>query len=246
MDQKQRYNQIWKHGDVQSPEIWSVWDIIKDFQGKKNLEVGPGNYPKIPIENGFFVDISESCIENLKKQKGNAIVGDIVNLPFEDEFFDLVVAIEVLEHVEDDKKAISEIARVLKPFGFFLFSVPTRKDLYGEIDQIVGHKRRYEVEELKSLLSDSGFKILKYRHPSLHQVLGESARFLRLLNMWYKSKRHINCFHLPRFLVNLYVKSMAFLDRKGTPQWQTDIENLSKYKDKSIVFFCQKTLRPLG
>lgn len=54
---------------------------------------------------------------------------------------------EVLEHIRDDKKAISEIARVLKPSGFFLFSVPLRMDLYSEIDQIIGHKRRYEIEK---------------------------------------------------------------------------------------------------
>lgn len=241
MNQKKRYNQIWQRGDPQKPQIWSTWEIIKNFQGKRNLEIGPGNYPKIPIESGYFLDTSENCIENLKRLRGKAIVGDITRLPFENEFFDLVVAIEVLEHIDDDKRAISEIARVLQSSGFFLFSIPLRKDLYSEIDRIVGHKRRYEIEELKNLLSKNGFKILRYRQSSFYlKVLDIWARFFRLSNILYKSKGHVNYFHSPKFLVNFYAKGMAFLDRKGAPRWQTDLENLSQYKEKGIVIFCQK------
>jgi len=241
MDQRERWNLIWGCGDVQKPEAWSVWEIVKNFQGKENLEVGPGNYPKIPIKDGFFVDVSEKAIENLKEIGGKAIVGDVTNLPFEGKLFDLVVAIEVLEHIEDDKKALSEITRVLKPSGFFLFSVPLRKDLYSEIDRIVGHKRRYEIEELKILLSENGFKILKYRYPSFYsKVFNIWERFFSISKIVFKSKKHVVFFNLPKFLVNLYTKSYAFIEKRGAPKWQVDIENLAKYEDKAIVIFCQK------
>lgn len=240
MKQKERYKQIWECGDVQKPGIWSVWEIIKDFKGKRNLDVGPGNYPKIPIENGFFVDISQSAVENLKRSGGKAFMEDVTNLPFENEFFDLVVAIEVLEHIENDKKAFSEIARVLKPSGFFLFSVPLKKELFNEIDSIVGHKRRYEITELKTLLLDNKFKILKYRYPSSYRKIIDLLPFsfhIMKFCLKHAHKGHIKFF--PKLLVNLYPKGLAFLDRKGAPKWRADVDNLSRYKDKSIVLFCQ-------
>jgi len=240
MEQEERYNQIWNCGDVQRPEAWSVWKIIKDFKGKKNLEIGPGNWPKIPIKGGYFLDISKTCIRNLKKSGAKAIVGDATNLPFKNNFFDLVVAIEVLEHIEDDRKAIAEIARVLKPSGFFLFSVPLRMDLYSEVDRIFGHKRRYEVEELKAKLSEGGFKILKYRHPSLYlKMINKGITFLHLKKRIYESSG-TSSFRMPKFLLNLYAKGLAFLDKRGAPKWQEDVENLSGYKDRGIALFCQK------
>lgn len=241
MNQKQRYNQIWGCGDVQMPEIWSVWEIIKDFQKKTNLEIGPGNYPKIPIKSGYFLDISESATKNLKKLGGEAVIGDIINLPFEKNFFDLVVAIEVLEHIKDDKKAFSEIGRVLKSKGHFLFSVPLRMDLYTEWDQIAGHERRYEINDLQKILSKNRFKILKYRHPSFYlKMIDHWARFFRFAKILSKNKSYAKFFNAPRGLVNFLAKTMAFLEKKGAPQWQTDIKNLSAYKDKAIVLFCQK------
>lgn len=244
MNQKQKYNQVWRYGDVQEPETWSVWEVIKDFEGKKNLEIGPGNYPKIPIENGFFVDISDKAIENLKKMGAHAQTGDAISLPFEDELFDLVVAIEVLEHIEHDKKALSEIARTLKPSGNFLFSVPLRMDLYGERDRVVGHWRRYEIKELMDLLSGTGFKILKYRHPSFYSkiigVLIEPLSIPKIYLKYSKNKKHASASRLSNFIFNVYTKSYAVLERKGAPQWQTDIKNFPTYKDRGVTMLCQK------
>lgn len=241
MKQKQRYDQLWQSIDIQNPEIWSLWKIIKDFQKKKNLEIGPGNYPKIPIKNGFFLDISETAINSLKQLGANTVTGDATNLPFENEFFDFVAAIEVLEHIENDGSAFSEIARALKPSGFFLFSVPLKMELYNEVDRLVGHYRRYEIKELQDLLLKNNFKILKYRYPSFYvkklNAFLSSSRFTKAL---YKSKSSWSFFHVPGFLLNLGAKTWAFVERKGAPEWQTDIENLEKYPGRDIAIFCQK------
>ena len=241
MEQKHRYNQIWESGDVIEPGAWSVWEIIKNFQNTTNLEIGPGNFPKIPIKNGYFLDISKTAIKNLKKLGGKAIVGDIIKLPYEKNLFDLIVAIEVMEHIENDKKAFSEIARVLKPKAHFLFSVPLKMDLYTDFDKIVGHKRRYEIKDLQKLISSTGFKILKYRYPSLYpKIMEKTANSLGLKNFVCKKQGHTNFFHAPKRLINTGTKIFAFLEKKGAPQWQTDIKNLCNYPDKAIVLFCQK------
>lgn len=242
MDQKQTYNQIWKRGNVQNPESWSAWKIVKDFQSKTNLEIGPGNYPKIPIQNGFFIDISKSAIKNLKKIGGNAQIGDIIDLPFQNNFFDLVVAIEVLEHIENDQKAFKEIARVLKPGGCFLFSVPLRPELYNEFDRLAGHYRRYKIQELQTQISNASFAIIKYRHPSIYLKITESlTRKAHMKNLLFKNQKNMDFFHAPKSFINFYSKTLAFLDKKGAPKWQTDIESLAQYADKAITIFCQKT-----
>ena len=246
---ERRYNRIWGSSNVQKPELWSIWKTIKDFQEKKILEIGPGNYPKIPIKNGFFVDISDRAIENLKRLGGRAVVGNATSLPFKDRFFDLVVALEVLEHIKDDKKAFFEIARVLKPSGIFLFSVPLGQELYDEFDRITGHERRYEIEDLKHLLLENRFKILKYRHCNPYPKLFENImKFLFLKKLLLSGKKHEVLFGLPRPFVSLYSRAHALIERQKTPQWQKDVENiqeyfnsLPKYKGKGIILFCQKS-----
>lgn len=235
------YNQAWNYGDIQNPRIWSLWETTKKFKAQRSLEIGAGNYPKIQIPGGYFLDISESAIKSLEKLGGKGVVGDMTNLPFKDSFFDFVVATEVLEHIENDEKAFSEVFRVLKPSGFFLFSVPLRMELFSEIDSLVGHKRRYEIKELKNILLRNKFKLLKYRPQGFFiKILDKLGTFLPLANAYRKFRDSSISRSPPRFIVNLYPKIFAFLDRRSIPPWREDIENLPEYKDKKITIFCQK------
>ena len=236
------YNQIWRVGDVQNPKSWSFWEITKHFKGKKNLEIGAGNYPKIPIKDSYFLDISESAVKKMEKLGGKAVVGDGVTLPFKDNFFDLIVATHVLEHIEDDKKAFSEIARVLNPSGIFLFSVPLRMELFSKADIAVGHKRRYEIKELGDLLFKNNLKILKYRPPSFYlELINSLGGFFGFKNAFIDKKNILPAVkRLPTTIFNFFSKIMAFLERKGAPPWKTDIEDLFNYKGKKITLFCQK------
>jgi SAM-dependent methyltransferase len=89
---------------------------------------------------------------------------DITRLPFPDDFFDIVVCSEVMEHVPDEKKAASEIARVLKPGGQLAASVPRGwpekicwrlSDAYHAASG--GHIRIYRKKEIWALFEDVGF-----------------------------------------------------------------------------------------
>lgn len=170
--------------------------------------------------------------------------GEKINFP--DDFFDLVVAIDVLEHVDSDKKAFSEISRVLKLAGFFLFSVPLGKERFSEIDKFAGHKRRYEIGELLTLVSKNGFKVVKWRLPSLkYWYVGLSGRlpiFWRIFLKVYRSEGSLRFFGLPKFLVNLLVRLTAFVDRVSAPAWQEDIGGLDGIKAEGITLLCQKEL----
>lgn len=87
------------------------------------------------------------------------IRGDAVRLPLGDETMDLVVAYDVLEHIEDDKAASDEIARVLRPGGVALIAVPVDMALWSEHDVAVGHVRRYDRERLLTVLTSAGLAI---------------------------------------------------------------------------------------
>ena len=77
-------------------------------------------------------------------------------LPFDSDTFDLVLALDILEHVSDDSALLSEMRRVVKPEGRVMVSVPAYQWLFNYWDEMLGHKRRYTAPLLRSVCSQSG------------------------------------------------------------------------------------------
>jgi SAM-dependent methyltransferase len=80
-------------------------------------------------------------------------------LPFEDDSFDLVTALDVIEHIEDDATALSELLRVLRYSGSALITVPAYNFLWGDQDEISHHYRRFTAKSLRETLERAGFTI---------------------------------------------------------------------------------------
>lgn len=83
------------------------------------------------------------------------------HLPFRDSTFDIVTAFDTIEHIPDDEQALSECARILKPGGLIVVSVPAYQFLYTHQDRVVHHQRRYTARMLKKRLKDQGFEPLR-------------------------------------------------------------------------------------
>ena len=82
--------------------------------------------------------------------------------------YDYLLAFEVLEHINDDLAALRAWAEYCKPGGRLLVSVPAHQRKYGKSDELVGHVRRYEKEQLRTLLESAGFvgvRIINYGFP---------------------------------------------------------------------------------
>ena len=77
------------------------------------------------------------------------------------ESFQSVIGINVLEHIEDDEKALSHLSSLLKPSGRLLLLVPSKKWAYTDLDRQLGHFRRYEKKELAEKLVKASFQIEK-------------------------------------------------------------------------------------
>ncbi|GAA1904051.1 class I SAM-dependent methyltransferase [Lapillicoccus jejuensis] len=94
------------------------------------------------------------------RERGLDVVrADATALPVADGSLDLVVAFDVLEHIEDDAAAVAEVRRVLRPTGTWLVAVPADPRLWSAHDEAVDHVRRYTRETLGAVLTDGGFTI---------------------------------------------------------------------------------------
>jgi SAM-dependent methyltransferase len=94
---------------------------------------------------------------------------DVRRLPFADNSFDAVTAMDVIEHIDDDKAASAEIFRVLRPGGRLFVTVPAYAFLWSEHDEALHHHRRYTAPHLKDLFQRVGFRVprLSYTISSL-------------------------------------------------------------------------------
>lgn len=157
------YDQIWRDAVLYQGEDFNSWEVVGPLAARSadRLEVGPGLRPRLPVGGTQFVDLSPVAVERLNQAGGNAVEGSIDQLPFERASVDLVAAFDVLEHVRDDHAALAELTRVLRPGGTLFLSVPLYKAAWTGFDELVGHARRYEPDDVEALLAAFGLDIFR-------------------------------------------------------------------------------------
>jgi SAM-dependent methyltransferase len=182
-DNRRFYDSLWSGARLVDPQKFNTWPLVKSLlpRAHRRLEVAPGLRPRLPIEGTQFVDISAPALALLRARGADAVMGQITGLPFMDASFDLVCALDIVEHVDDDDGALSELARVLTPGGTLLVSVPLHPSLWTQFDDFVGHRRRYEPRHLTEKLAQHRFTVEQ------SAVYGMQPRSSRLvdLGMWW-------------------------------------------------------------
>jgi SAM-dependent methyltransferase len=73
--------------------------------------------------------------------------------------FDAVLALDVIEHVDDDGAALTNMGRLVRPGGIMIASVPALPELFSEFDRVQGHRRRYQPENLRAAFDQTGLAI---------------------------------------------------------------------------------------
>ncbi|MDR2854946.1 MAG: methyltransferase domain-containing protein [Methanomicrobiales archaeon] len=99
-----------------------------------------------------------------KKYKTPSLQFDLVNCPLPDSCIDVIVALNVLEHIDKDESALDQMYRILKPGGYAVIEVPANQDLYDFHDSELKHFRRYDMPELIDKSKKSGFDIQSHSH----------------------------------------------------------------------------------
>jgi SAM-dependent methyltransferase len=97
------------------------------------------------------------CHERGRPEVQLALPGE--PLPFADESFDVVTTLDVIEHIDDDVAALTELRRVLRPGGILLVAVPAFMFLWGKQDEVSHHRRRYTDRTLRRALARAGFGV---------------------------------------------------------------------------------------
>jgi len=180
---RQFYDPLWRDAYLIEPERFNTWPVVCSLVSTsgKQLEVAPGLRPRLPLKDTYFVDISEPAVAKLRARGANAVTGLVSSLPFPDSMFDLVCALDIVEHVDDDNRALSELSRVAAPGAAFLLSVPLHQSHWTAFDDFVGHRRRYEPENFLARLRDYGFNV---EQSAIYGMKPKSSRLLDL-GMWF-------------------------------------------------------------
>jgi len=106
------------------------------------------------------MDISEEAVEYNRERGREVSLGSIEQMPFPDSRFDLVLALDIIEHVPDDLQALRELFRTLRPGGSLLVTVPALQMLWSAHDVINGHYRRYTLGQLRAQVEIAGFEVV--------------------------------------------------------------------------------------
>jgi SAM-dependent methyltransferase len=120
--------------------------------------------------------------------------GDIRSIRFADASFDLVLATDVIEHVEDDRQALAQLHRLLRPGGAVLLTVPAFPSLWGLQDDVSHHFRRYRLAQLGQLVKAAGFvpQRLYYFNYLLFVPIWAARQVMRLLRLKLESENKLN------------------------------------------------------
>jgi SAM-dependent methyltransferase len=163
------------------------------------LDVGCGTGANLLMLSEFGdaegVDVSEDALA-FCRERGlkNVKLGAAEQLPYEDDTFDLVTALDVVEHLDDDLAGLSEMRRVLRPGGRVLLFVPTFMFLWGLQDDVSNHRRRYRMPELERVLEQAGFEIERttYANITFFMPILAMRKLMRLTGIKAESENNIN------------------------------------------------------
>jgi ubiquinone/menaquinone biosynthesis C-methylase UbiE len=128
------------------------------------------------------------------KGLGHVQLGSILDLPFRDNEFDLLIATDVIEHVDNDALALEEAHRVLRPGGRAIITVPAFMSLWGLQDVVAEHRRRYRMPQLLDRIRQARLEVLDryYFNYLLFVPIFVTRKLLHLLRIPLRSEFSVN------------------------------------------------------
>jgi SAM-dependent methyltransferase len=168
-DQQQRYfdlgqSYFWLSGKYDFLRIYLSSLDVPQSSRRRVLDCGcgPGNMYALLEEFGqvYGSDFSVPALA-FARERGlkRLFIADATAFAVQSNTFDLIVLADVLEHIDDDEKALAELRRILKPGGRLLISVPAFAMLWGAHDEAFGHFRRYSRRELVAKFERAGLEV---------------------------------------------------------------------------------------
>jgi 2-polyprenyl-3-methyl-5-hydroxy-6-metoxy-1,4-benzoquinol methylase len=201
-----------------------VQDSLDRYLGKapkhtKLLDFGCGSGIFVEeLEKAGFdahgVDISDEAVRfgALQGIKNLSVI-DSHKINFSDNTFDVVLSMDVLEHLEDEEWALKEIERILKPNGIFVVMVPAYMFLWGVQDEVAHHYRRYTKGSLLKVVRDKT-KLKTVRSSYFNTFLFAPIAIVRLVSRLFNIKGRESDFDLNSPMLNKILFSIFNFERK--------------------------------
>jgi SAM-dependent methyltransferase len=166
------------------------------------------------------VDISKDALAFCRERGLDKVkLGAGEELPYEDGTFDLVTALDVVEHMDDDLAGLREMRRVLRPGGRVLLFVPAFMFLWGLQDDVSNHRRRYRLSELRRVLEEAGFEIERstYANITFFVPILLVRQLMRVTGIKAESENNINVSAFNGLLGGLLGAESWILKRMNIP-----------------------------
>ncbi len=170
LDEYQRNFDVEQHNWWFVGVRWMVSTLMPKQRPESILDVGCGTGSLLEVlkqhsDNVIGVDISPQALA-LCRQRGrhSVIQADGACLPLQSRAFDLITAIGVIEHIEDDTAFLAEMARLLRPGGTLIMLTASFPYLWSEHDVANHHKRRYYLRACERQILSAGFETRRFSH----------------------------------------------------------------------------------
>jgi SAM-dependent methyltransferase len=179
---------------------------FREHLGRRVLEIGSGiGTITRELESGLelliALEVDRFYVDRLKnlfrgKPHVRPYLSDVALADWEslkDEHLDTIVLSNVLEHIPDDASAVRRFRQILSPGGRVVILVPALPQLFGAIDEAVGHHRRYTPATLRAVLEENGFAV-------------EKLEWMNLVGMpgWFVNSRLLRRRSVPKLQLKLY------------------------------------------
>ncbi len=213
-NQHEGYNTLERMDGASNYNAW-LGQRFREHLGRRVLEIGAGigtitEQLEPGLELLIALEVDRFYVERLRnKFRGRPHVrpylSDVALADWESlraERLDTIVLSNVLEHIPDDASAVRRFRQILPPGGRVLVLVPALPQLFGAIDEAVGHYRRYTMPGLRSVLEGNGFEVERLEWMNLVGIPG-----------WFMNSRVMRRRSVPKLQLKVYDRIAPLLAR---------------------------------
>jgi SAM-dependent methyltransferase len=175
------------------------------------LEVGAGTGANLSIlaalgaRQVVACDMSTDALDCLRN-RATLARADATSLPFTSNSINLLLAADVIEHLDDDRAALREFVRVLQPGGHVILTVPAFPSLWGPQDVVAQHRRRYRRQQLLALVREAQLSVTTcfYFNYVLFAPIWAARKMLLAFRVKLASENQINTSLLNRIMTGVF------------------------------------------
>lgn len=193
------------------------------IENPRILDVGCGTGANLEMLSQFGesegVDVSDDALEFCRQKGLKVHKGLAEELPFDDESFEMVTALDVVEHLDDDVAGLKEMHRVLKKDGRTLIFVPAFMWLWGVQDDISNHRIRYTKKQIVERLEKAGFEIERatYANWTFFAPILAGRTLMKITGIKPESENNVNISALNGFFGKIFSSERFWLKNFDFP-----------------------------